>query len=119
MCVCVDLETFKDFLEDDFDIKSFSANVLQTKIVTDYLQHLSELIRTLDGEIKQQVTFASSVMIGVFRKRTLLLGIDECASSISASLVDRNAGRRSGKYANAHQVIEDHSGQVRAQHDYE
>lgn len=49
------LESFKDFTEDDFDIKLFSANVLQTKIVTDYLQHLNELIRTLDAEIKQQV----------------------------------------------------------------
>jgi hypothetical protein len=49
------LESFKDFIVDDFDIKSFSANILQTKIVTDYLQHLNELIRTLDAEIKQQV----------------------------------------------------------------
>jgi len=49
------LEAFKDFIEDDFDIKSFSANILQTKLVADYLQHLNELIRTLDAEIKQQV----------------------------------------------------------------
>jgi len=49
------LEAFKDSIEDDFDIKSFSANILQTKLVADYLQHLNELIRTLDAEIKQQV----------------------------------------------------------------
>ncbi len=49
------LESFEDFLGNDFDIKSFSANILQTKLVTDYLQHLNELIRTLDAEIKQQV----------------------------------------------------------------
>lgn len=117
MRVCVALEAFKDFLEDDFDIKSFSANVLQTKIVTDYLQHLSELIRTLDGEIKQQVTFASSVAIGAFRKRNLRLGIDECARSLSASIVDWDAGRRSGEYADAHQVLEDHSRQVRVRYE--
>lgn len=51
----INLESFEDFLGDDFDIKSFSATILQTKIVTDYLQHLNELIRTLDAEIKQQV----------------------------------------------------------------
>jgi len=51
----ISLESFEDFIQDDFDIKSFSANILQTKLVTDYLQHLNELIRTLDAEIKQQV----------------------------------------------------------------
>ena len=56
------LESFEDFLGDDFDIKSFSANVLQTKLVTDYLQHLNELIRTLDAEIKQQVGKFSILM---------------------------------------------------------
>lgn len=57
LIVVIFLEAFEDFLGDDFDIKSFSANVLQTKLVTDYLQHLNELIRTLDAEIKQQVDF--------------------------------------------------------------
>jgi hypothetical protein len=51
----ISLESFQDFIEEDFDIKSFSANILQTKLVADYLQHLNELIRTLDAEIKQQV----------------------------------------------------------------
>jgi hypothetical protein len=54
------LEAFQDFLGDDFDIKSFSATVLQTKIVTDYLLDLNELVRTLDAEIKQQVEDWSS-----------------------------------------------------------
>lgn len=54
-CSLLNDEAFEDFLGDEFDIKSFSANVLQTKLVTDYLQHLNELIRTLDAEIKQQV----------------------------------------------------------------
>ena len=49
------LEAFQDFLGEEFDIKSFSATVLQTKIVADYLLDLNELVRTLDAEIKQQV----------------------------------------------------------------
>jgi len=64
------LESFKDFIVDDFDIKSFSANILQTKIVTDYLQHLNELIRTLDAEIKQQVKKKISFKIK-FQKKSI------------------------------------------------
>ncbi|CAF4866761.1 unnamed protein product, partial [Rotaria magnacalcarata] len=41
-CTILNDESFNDFIDDDFDIKSFSANILQTKLVADYLQHLNE-----------------------------------------------------------------------------
>ncbi|CAF0814079.1 unnamed protein product [Didymodactylos carnosus] len=50
------LEAFKDFVGQEFDIKSFSATILQTKLVTDYLAYLNDLIKSLDSEIKQQVS---------------------------------------------------------------
>ncbi|CAF0791631.1 unnamed protein product [Adineta ricciae] len=79
----LDDESFKDFLDDDFDIKSFSANVLQTKIVTDYLQHLNELIRTLDAEIKQQVSTNAPVL---FRQASSIGTIEDVLENMQTRI---------------------------------
>ncbi|UJR27001.1 hypothetical protein I4U23_008307 [Adineta vaga] len=82
-CTILNDEAFKDFLEDDFDIKSFSANVLQTKIVTDYLQHLNELIRSLDGEIKQQVSTNAPVL---FRQASSIGTIEDVLENMQTRI---------------------------------
>lgn len=98
-------ESFQEFLPDDFDIKSFSATVLQTRIVSDYLQHLNELVRNLDVEIKQQVRRKNDEKT---KKRILSLwkGFEQRAGSFSSSNVDRNSRRCSRKHSVENHLVE-------------
>ncbi|CAF1581894.1 unnamed protein product [Adineta steineri] len=82
-CTILNDESFKDFIEDDFDIKSFSANILQTQIVTDYLQHLNELIRTLDAEIKQQVSSNAPIL---FRQASSIGTIEDVLENMQTRI---------------------------------
>ncbi|CAF3433686.1 unnamed protein product [Rotaria sp. Silwood1] len=82
-CTILNDESFKDFTEDDFDIKSFSANILQTKLVADYLQHLSELIRTLDAEIKQQVSSNAPIL---FRQASSIGTIEDVLENMQSRI---------------------------------
>ncbi|CAF5163042.1 unnamed protein product, partial [Rotaria magnacalcarata] len=79
----LNLESFNDFIDDDFDIKSFSANILQTKLVADYLQHLNELIRTLDAEIKQQVSSNAPVL---FRQASSIGTIEDVLENMQSRI---------------------------------
>ncbi|CAF3004969.1 unnamed protein product [Rotaria sp. Silwood2] len=101
MYIDVYLESFTDFIEDDFDIKSFSANILQTKLVADYLQHLNELIRTLDAEIKQQVSSNAPVL---FRQASSIGTIEDVLENMQSrigslkSTVDRISSKVTEPY---------------------
>jgi rRNA processing protein Gar1 len=94
-------ESFEDFLGNDFDIKSFSANILQTKLVADYLQHLNELIRTLDAEIKQQVSSNAPIL---FRQASSIGTIEDVLENMQSrigslkSTVDRISSKVTEPY---------------------
>ena len=107
------LESFADFLGDEFDIKSFSATVLQTKLVADYLQHLNELIRTLDAEIKQQVKRPSFSRTPCLLTPPVRQGRIERARALPAGVIHWNHRRRAREYAITHRIAEIHRGQVR------
>ncbi|CAF0895279.1 unnamed protein product [Rotaria sordida] len=100
-CTILNDESFKDFNQDDFDIKSFSANILQTKLVADYLQHLNELIRTLDAEIKQQVSSNAPVL---FRQASSIGTIEDVLENMQSrigslkSTVDRISSKVTEPY---------------------
>ncbi|CAF4575350.1 unnamed protein product, partial [Rotaria sp. Silwood2] len=100
-CTILNDESFTDFIEDDFDIKSFSANILQTKLVADYLQHLNELIRTLDAEIKQQVSSNAPVL---FRQASSIGTIEDVLENMQSrigslkSTVDRISSKVTEPY---------------------
>ena len=46
----------EDFLKEDFDIKTFSAAIVKTKVLSEHLSKLSLNIATLDKEIREQVS---------------------------------------------------------------
>lgn len=48
-------ETFKQFLEEDFDVKAHSNKAIQSLAISDHLGKLSEGITLLDKEIHSQV----------------------------------------------------------------
>ena len=46
----------EDFLKEDFDLKTFTAAILKTNILSEHLNKLSLNISTLDQEIREQVS---------------------------------------------------------------
>ncbi|XP_033119679.1 conserved oligomeric Golgi complex subunit 5-like [Anneissia japonica] len=48
-------ETFRDFLQDDFDVKAHTNHVMQTMAISDQLSKLAEGISLLDKELHSQV----------------------------------------------------------------
>ena len=45
-----------EFLKEDFDLKTFSAVIIKTKVLSEHLNKLSLNITTLDKEIREQVS---------------------------------------------------------------
>ena len=55
----IPLETFRQFLEDEFDDRTYANNIIQGRAISDALARLADGINLLDKELHSQVRLPS------------------------------------------------------------
>ena len=55
----IPLETFRQFLEDEFDDRTYANNIIQGRAISDALARLADGINLLDKELHSQVRLSS------------------------------------------------------------
>lgn len=54
-------ETFKQFLDENFDDRSYANNIIQGRAISDSLARLADGINLLDKELHSQVCYSVSI----------------------------------------------------------